>query len=382
MRSLRWILMVAALGGAIGFVSYRLTREKPVKVIVKKADKGLIEATVVNTRAGTVEPCRRAKLAPLMGGRIKTWPVREGMVVKEGDLLLTLWNQDLEAALALAKKEALAASARADAACLKATAAARHAGRIRALAQRSVATAEDLDDAQSSASALDAECRAARAAVEQSASKVALSKADLEKTRLVAPFAGVVAQLNGELGEYVTPSPPGILTLPAVDLMDMSCVYVSAPMDEVDASKVQRGLPVRITLDAYRGKSFPGIVRRVADYVLDNEKQARTVEVEVAFKDTNDTQGLLPGLSADAEIILDRKEGVLRIPTEALSVSGKVFVLNKSRSILEERHVRIGLANWEFTQVIEGLQEGDLVVVSTDRKGVINGALAEEDIER
>ena len=77
----------------------------------------------------------------------------------------------------------------------------------------------------------------------------------LEETYLRAPFAGIVAEINGEIGEYVTPSPPGVATPPAVDLIDYSCLYVTAPIDEVDAGDLHTGLPARVSLDAFRGET-------------------------------------------------------------------------------------------------------------------------------
>jgi HlyD family secretion protein len=120
---------------------------------------------------------------------------------------------------------------------------------------------------------------------------------------LYAPFDGTVAKIVGELGEYSTPSPPGVPTPPAIDLIDDTCLYVKAPMDEVDAPKIQVGLPVRVSLDALPKQPLPGKVRRVAPYVLAVEKQARTVDVEVDFERPA-TGNLLVGYSADVEIVL------------------------------------------------------------------------------
>ena len=131
--------------------------------------------------------------------------------------------------------------------------------------------------------------------------RVDVTKAHLERTQLYAPFAGVIAEINGELGEFVTPSPVGIPTPPTVDLIDASCLYISAPIDEVDAPRVRAGLPARISLDAFPDRVFPGHVRRVAPYVLDQEKQARTVEIEAEFDDP-EKAGLLAGYSADVEV--------------------------------------------------------------------------------
>jgi HlyD family secretion protein len=80
------------------------------------------------------------------------------------------------------------------------------------------------------------------------------------------------------------------------------------------------------------------------------------------------------GYSADAEIILDARENVLRIPTQALFGSNKVLVLQDG--VLRERELGLGLANWQHTEITRGLQAGDQVVVSLEKEGVKAGARA------
>jgi HlyD family secretion protein len=200
--------------------------------------------------------------------------------------------------------------------------------------------------------------------------------ASLDRTRLTAPFAGIVAEINGEVGEFVTPSPVGIPTPPAIDLVDINCLYASAPIDEVDAPGIRVDMPAKISLDAFPKRKFDGKVRRVAPYVREVEKQARTVDVEVDFADPEDTRKMLPGYSADIEVILDERKNVVRVPTEAILEGNKVLVLTAD-GLLEEREIETGLSNWEFTEVLKGLKAGDKVVVSVDRDGVENGARAE-----
>ena len=86
-------------------------RAKPVEVAVAAVEKGTVEKTVANTRAGTVKACRRAKLSPSAGGQIASLPVSEGEAVKRGQLLLELWNKDLTAQLDLTRQEATSAAA-------------------------------------------------------------------------------------------------------------------------------------------------------------------------------------------------------------------------------------------------------------------------------
>jgi HlyD family secretion protein len=202
--------------------------------------------------------------------------------------------------------------------------------------------------------------------------------AQIERTQLRAPFAGIIAEINGEVGEFVTPSPVGIPTPPTVDLIDASCLYISAPIDEVDAPRVQPGMPARISLDAFPDRVFAGHVRRVAPYVLEQEKQARTVEIEAEIDDA-DKSGLLPGYSADVEVVLDSRADVLRVPTSVVTVDGTVYVYDADAGTIAERPIEAGIANWEYTEIAQGLTAGDRVVSSIDREGVGDGALVEPE---
>jgi len=143
-------------------------------------------------------------------------------------------------------------------------------------------------------------------------------------------------------------------------------MFISAPIDEVDAANIKAGQVSRIVLDAIKGKSFAGKVKRVAPYVLELEKQARTVEVEVEFVAPPTSENLLIGYSADVEIVHASHENVLRIPTQTLLEGNRVLLYRASDGVLEERVVVAGLTNWEYTEITSGLSEGDRIVTSLD----------------
>ena len=262
--------------------------------------------------------------------------------------------------------------------CELAKASARDAARSRDLRARNFVSQEAAERAGADAAAKQASCDSAGTQVAEAEARIQASRADTDRTVLRAPFAGIVAEVNGEIGEYLTPSPPGIPTLPAVDLIDDSCLYVSAPIDEVDAAQLKVGMSGRVTLDAYRGKHFAGRVRRIAPYVLAVEKQARTVEVEVEFDRPGEAKHLLVGYSADIEIVVSGRDNVVRVPTPALMPGNRVLVL-AAGGLLEERKIETGLANWEFTEVKAGLARGDRVVTSLEREGVKAGVGAVAD---
>jgi HlyD family secretion protein len=362
------LLILLALG------VWFFTRPKPIAVVLAQVERGTVEATVSNTRAGTIKACRRAKIAPQAGGQIAHLLVKKGQRVKANQVMLELWSNDLQAQERLAQQQLGSSQMQVQQACTQADEADKEAERARQLQGRGFISAEGLDQKVSAAKVARAGCDVARSQIDQSHSRVAAARAGLDRMVLRAPFDGIVADISGELGEFATPSPPGIPTPPAIDLIDDSCLFVSAPIDEVDAANIKAGQRSRITLDAIKGKSFAGKVKRVAPYVLEVEKQARTVEVEVEFDNPPTAENLLVGYSADVEIMHTSHENVLRIPTQALLEGKKVLVYNPADGVLEERTVTTGLANWDRTEITSGLSEGEQIVMSLDQAGVKAGA--------
>jgi len=368
-RSLIAIAIVAALAAAFWWIG----RPKPIAVTVREIDRGIVESSIANTRAGTVDACQRTKLSTIMGGRIEVLAVKEGDRVQKGQLLMKLWNDDQQAQSTLALAQVATARQRVTEACAQAANAEREAQRQSALREKGFVSSSREETARTEAEARRASCGAAKADVAQFEARVNATRVEQGRTVLYAPFAGTIANIVGEVGEYSTPSPPGVPTPPAIDLIDDSCLYITAPMDEVDAPKIGAGQPVRISLDALPGKSFPGKVKRIAPYVSAVEKQARTVDIEATFDDPQAPGKLLIGYSADVEVILAVRNDVVRVLASALLEGGRALVA-RGDGKLEERTIKAGLANWEYTEVLDGLKAGDRVVTSLERAGVKAGA--------
>ena len=330
--------------------------DEVIKVLAVKPEIKMVEQTVSNTRAGTIDACRRSKMSPAMGGQIATLAVEEGDMVEKDQILLELWNKETKARVKAAERSA-------DQTCIISAKAQRDADRSNELFSKGLASEEAKEAAVTNAESGLAACNAAKAQVE-------VTKASLERTQLIAPFGGIVAEIEGELGEYVTPSPVGVATKPTLDLIDNTCIYIKAPIDEIDAPEVIAGLKSRITMDAFGQKEFPSPVRRVAPYVLDLEKQARTVEIEAVFD--NPQEFLLPGYSADITIIVDTSEDTLSIPSQAVMGGDSVYLINSDGTI-SEKEIEVGLSNWQLTEVISGLSLDDQIVLSIDRKGLEDG---------
>ena len=207
---------------------------------------------------------------------------------------------------------------------------------------------------------------------------------------------GIVAEVSLERGEWITPSPPGILMPAVLDILDPDSIYVSALLDEVDRGKVALGLPVRAsrwTPTAGR-RSGHGVAHRPLH--LGRRRAGRTFETEATFDDGPFARDAPARASADIEVILRGKADVLRIPpTRRSRASAFSFSRTTARrrpaplaafrappagaeAVLVSREVKVGLKNWEFAEVLEGLREGERIVVSLVRAEVKEGARARQ----
>jgi len=369
MRKAKWILAVVAIIALVVLLRYTIFAPDVIEVRTATAERGLVEQTVTNTRAGTVKVRLRAELSPQVGGLVVALPHREGDWVESGEVVVKLDSRAQRAELASARTTVEAARAQADEACLAADLAEKELSRVETLHARGIASDQNLDLLRTDRDRTRAGCAAARAAIGQAESRVFAAEVQLAFTELRAPFSGTVAEVSTEIGEYITPSPPGLPIPPVIDLLDPASIYVSAPIDEV-------GQAVRVTVDSRPDQSFPGVVTRVAPYVLDVLEQNRTVEVEVELDDAQSMVGVLPGTSADVELILDRRDNALRIPASAVAEGGKVLILKDG--FLEERTIEVGLRNWRFAEVLGGLESGVKVVIARNSPNIKAGALAEE----
>ncbi len=366
------VVLVFVLSGFA--LRYTVFAPDPVEVRIGPVERGVVESTVTNSKAGTVEARRRSRIAAEIGGRVIEIMHREGALVVAGDPLVRLSNVSHVARLDLAKQGVSVSRSRLEDACLLRDRARRELKRTQQLAENYVASEDRLDALQYSYDSARVACEAARAELAQAHAQNELAEAELAKTVIYAPFNGVIAEVNVELGEWVTPSPPLLTSPPVIDLIDPTSIFVSAPMDEVDSGAIRAGLEVKLTVDSRPGETFVGTVSRVAPYVLDQEAQNRTLEIEVSIDDAEVAASLLPGTSADVEVILEKRSDVLRVPTSALLRGRTVLILEKGK--LVEREVRLGLRNWQFAEVLGGLEPGEQVVVSLDKIEIEAGARA------
>ncbi|MDD5772943.1 MAG: efflux RND transporter periplasmic adaptor subunit [bacterium] len=192
--------------------------------------------------------------------------------------------------------------------------------------------------------------------------KVALQLAEdnLKDTRVTAPMAGTILQTNVAEGTVISSgmSLNSIGTTIAV-MANLTKVYIDADVDETDIGKIQVGQSVKITVDAFPKKNFEGRIIRIAPLgvIVQN---VTTFNVRVEIK--NPSIILKPGMNASLEMITSEGKDVLFIPNDSIKDKDKtkiVYVIKDDKSV--EREVKTGVNNWEFTEIVSGLEEGDVI---------------------
>ena len=381
---LRWILVFIAIVVAVVVLRVTLFRPKPIEVEVTRAEPGLVEDAVTNSQAGTVKSRRRARIGAQRAGRVSIIHRREGDEAQVGDRLLELDATTTRTQLDVTQREVEAT--RAGLAGLEAGAklARQDFNRLEKLVAGGVVSTSTVETARSRLDGAEADLSAARSRLKRAEASARLAGEELDQMSVKAPFNGIVTQRFVEVGESIIPGQP------CLELMSIDSLYVSAPIDEIDIGRIREGLPARVTLDPFPGRSWQGVVSRVAPFVDDRLEQNRTLEVEIdiqsgeastiSMKDAltvtkggaESLRDVRPGSSADIEIILETRENVLRVPTFAVIEGKRVLVVEGGKAV--SRDVVAGLKNWEWTEIRSGLTAGVQVITNLDKQGVEAGA--------
>ena len=198
----------------------------------------------------------------------------------------------------------------------------------------------------------------AQVAVDQAQASLELAQLQMGGATITAPFAGVVAFVGAEANEQVAPGSPMIV------LIDPSGFHVEVSVDEIDVGQVELEQEARITLDAYPDEELQGHVEYISP-VATEDLGTVSYLVRVCFDPTE--VPLRSGMTANITIVTDRREGVLLMPSRAISVDRDTGVFYVERLVddgeIERVEIEIGIQDATYTEVLRGLEEGDQVVI-------------------
>ena len=393
-RTFLWIVvtLVPLLGGVAFFSMRALSRTAPKLDAEKlaKAERMDLARSVVAT--GKIEPVTKVEIKSKASGIIQKLTVNVGDVVHQGQVLCELDQNDLlprvrEAQANLNMAEAALTSAKAEYERYKVEATGpdipflkRDMQRARSMFDEKLIAQAVRDDAEKNYElALNRQQSAvvnlgvARAAIAKSQAqleqvKAQLSRAeeDLRNATIVSPIDGVVLSRDREVGDAVS----SILVMGSgatliMTVGDLREVYVKGKVDESDIGKVYLGQPARITVESYKDQKFSGRVTKISPMGVEKDN-VTTFEVRVSI--SNESRKLLATMTANAEIMLEERKGILAVPEGAL-------IYKKDRSTEIEipdataesgkRRVAVvaGISNGSKTQIVQGLSEGQQVIL-------------------
>ncbi len=183
-----------------------------------------------------------------------------------------------------------------------------------------------------------------------------------------SPIDGFILEKNVEIGDPVTPLNPYQEGTVLMTMAEMSSLIFRGTVDEIDVGRLYEGMPVEIKIGALPGAKATGVLSKIS-LKARTEDNATVFPIEITLDESNDVV-LRAGYSANADVIIDRREGVLIIPERLITFSGdtaKVTVLLEDGS-QEERIVDTGLSDAISVEVITGLEEGDKIVEAPPRE--------------
>jgi len=259
-------------------------------------------------------------------------------------------------------------------------------------ARQNLVAQQDIDEAAGRDRVAEAQVATAKAALASAGEQLEFAKASQNKTKtlfaytqITAPFAGVITHRYADTGAMIQAGTSSqTQAMPLVTLSQNSRLRLVIPVPESAVSRIRAGAPVELNVQALH-KTFTGTIARFSDR-LDTETRTMRVEVDVP----NPNLELVPGMYADASIVLDQAKHVLLAPVEAIDrtdTSARVLLVNRDRRV-EPRDVTIGLETGDRVEIASGLSADDLIVVGNrsqlkagtvvSPKIVTTGAVAEE----
>ncbi len=381
-----WSAIIALLLLAILYAIFK--PEKPTyEYVATKVDRGEILRKV--TASGKLRALNTIKVGAEVSGQVTRVYVDFNSQVAAGQVLAEIDPtrfrarvQQAEAQVSLARASLLQAEANAVRAQTDLEIQQREFGRRRNLEAGGFVSKSGLDNASSllataraSAKSTNALIASARAQIAQSTAELASAQLDLRRTRIVAPTGGVVINKLVEPGTTVAASfqTPNLFEIAA----DTTRMQVEASVDEADIGQVQGAQQVRFTVDAYPDEAFTASVRQIRKAATETQN---VVSYLVILEVANPEGKLLPGMTANVEIVTGRVASSLRVPTNALRFRPRaadlpeekerpgasqptVWLVSSDPFKPSPKPVKVGLQGEDFVQILGGVNAGENVVV-------------------
>ena len=391
----KWILIVAGVlaacvvglgvwakssGALDSLVATMDPESKPLKVALSKVDTG--DVVRIISAPGQIEPRTKVEISAQVSARIVEIPLRENAVVRKGDVVLRLDDRDVKASLDSARANHSSVQAQLERSRAEYARASREFRRAKDLYESKDLSQADLEAAETAHASAEANLRSGEYAVDIARANIDRAEKDLDNTIVRSPFDGMIVKVNAEVGELVvvgTLNNPGSVIM---EIDDLTTMLLKARIDEANVQSVRDGQSAKVFVNALPDRPLTGTVERVA-LIRDVERDGTAnFKADVVLDRPGDVL-LRSGMTANAEIAVEKQAGVLRIPSHAVvdrnlddlpravvdaapqvdrtkRFAQVVFVLEGPRA--RARIVKVGISDQTHSVVVDGLKEGEGVV--------------------
>lgn len=339
--------------------------------------KGDVQKTVL--ASGALQAAEQVDIGAQVSGQIKSILVQEGQRVKKGDLLAVIDPRLAETELKLAKAELENANANLEAKKINLNLLQSDWERHQRLVQTNATTKKEAEEAKSRLEVAKAEIRIAKSNLDSAKIRVEKAETELGYTEIRSPLDATVISVFAQSGQTLatTQQVPILMKLADIDTMK-----VNAKVSEADVIHIQAGAPVTFTLlgePTYQFHGYLDAVKLVPVYITDvTEGANNAIYYYATFKVPNPQHKLRIAMTAAVTIMLDKRENVLTIPLSALGkmIAQDQYYVTVLRADGEKEQVavKIGLKDEAKVEILEGLAEGDEVVLSVGVTSASNDA--------
>jgi HlyD family secretion protein len=394
------ILIVAGVVVMAGFVSLSAAKRHQPAVDVRLEKVARRNLVAVVTASGKIEPKKSVDILSDIMGRIVTLPVKEGDLVRKGQLLVSIDPTQYQAGVERAQAGVASAQANVAQARANLDQAQRAYNRARDVRTQNpqLISQESVEQLETQQAVAIANFDAAQRAVEQARANLRDAQDQLRKTTIISPLDGRVTRLAVENGEVAVPGTFSRQTGLLMTVSDMSVIEAWVQVDETDVVRVHLGDSVEVSIDAIPDTTFTGRVTKIANSSIAGagtstsglQTAAQAVDFEVRVQLDHPPRDVRPDLSATARVITDRRQQALAVPIIALTVREPdtaaaktapkyvvatdtsashrakeiegVFVVDTATNVAHFKQVKVGIAGDEYFELVSGLVGGETIV--------------------
>ena len=355
----KWIVLVLIIGGAAyGYPRFRewKSTDQASPAAAARSNTAVAEKRDIKfavSAAGEIGPAEQVSVRPEVNGKISELPVDLGDSVKKGAMLFTLDDRDLQIERESAQKEI-------ERATLQMGQAERNYNRSQQLFNEKLISQELFEDTKT-------QFELSKNALERSKKALDLINDRLRKTRVEAPFDCTVLTRPVSIGQAVSGSGGFNSGTEVLTIADLRTMIINAHINQADVTRLKMDQEVEVTVEAVAGLKVTGRVERIAPQAM-IKNNIKGFAVRILLKDVDPR--VRPGMTANIKIPVASAQDVVSVPlaavfTEKNTDSGAMerFVFVKKGEATERRIVRVGISDFFFAEIQQGVEAGETVLL-------------------